>query len=244
MAFFEAGDMSQNQILRRFMTRAAGRPIKASKILIPEKIIKLKTKDKRNKLAARGRAKGKIVKFKKRMDLRVARKACDKVLKAMKTKESFLRLSCYPNSTLSISQIKGILQDWERDGWVADVVVIDYADILAPDFRMKESRDTINEMWKQMRALSQSFHCLVLTASQAAATGYKVRSLDLSHFSDDKRKRGHITGLFALNETDDEKTNNIMRIQWLAERERSFKKEVTIAGCRAIANPAMISRFI
>jgi hypothetical protein len=74
-------------------------------------------------------------------------------------------------------------------------VIIDYADILAPDVdctRLDKLEQT-NRNWQRMRRLSQERHCLVITATQAAATAYDKDSMTLKDFSDNKKKYAHVT---------------------------------------------------
>lgn len=239
VALFEVGDMSQNQIMRRLMTRAIRKPLTPQKYDYPTFIEKehgtpmcLVDFDHRETTKSVG--------------WQTALKACKKVLKTkVKSKDSMLRLSCHPNSTLTVAGIKSILQNWERDGWVPDVIVIDYADILAPPIGYKDTRDQINATWKQLRALSQSNHCLVVTATQADANSYTTNTIGRSNFSEDKRKFAHVTGMVGLNATPEEKENGITRLNWIVLRESAFSEThcCHVAGCLAIGNPAIRSTF-
>ena len=163
--------------------------------------------------------------------------------KRVKSKETYWRLSCHPNSTLTVNAIKGILAGWEREGWVPDIVIIDYADILTNENSRLDARDQINERWKQLRALSQSLHCLVLTVTQTDAAAYKTRVITRSNFSDDKRKLAHVTGMVGLNQTDEEKELGVMRLNWVVRREGAFTETtcVNVAGCLALGTPAIVS---
>lgn len=237
VAFFEVGDMSQNQIMRRFMERISKQPFYASEIRIP-KLIKV-TED---GIRIKGRAK----EFESNLDWRRAWKACKEMMKSkIKSQEPYLKLSCHPNSTLNVQGLESILLDWGRVGWTPDVIVIDYADILdlsAPGF---EGRDCINETWKKLRALSQRYHCLVVTATQSDTASYSKKTITMSNFSEDKRKAAHITGMIGINQTTKEKKMGVMRLNWVARREARYneKRCVLVAGCLDISNPAMESLF-
>lgn len=136
-----------------------------------------------------------------------------------------------PTKTLKVSDINNRLQMWEwNEGFVADVVIIDYADILAPENGNKDFRHQENEKWEGMRALSLSRHCLVITATQANAASYNVRSLGMENFSEDKRKYAHVTAMYGLNQTTKEKRNGVMRVGSILMREDDFsvEDEVTV----------------
>ena len=94
-----------------------------------------------------------------------------------------------------------------------------------------------------MRALSQDIHCLVATATQTDAASYDVDSIGMKHFSEDKRKYGHVTAMIALNQTPDEKKKEIMRLNFIVLREDEFsvRNFVHVAECRGLANPCVLS---
>lgn len=138
---------------------------------------------------------------------------------AERTRKRF-KLSCHPNNTLSVRGIEAVLDAWEQtDNFVADVVIVDYADILiADDTKIHEERHRQNNIWKALRRVSQQRHCAVITATQADADSYDRKSLKESNFSEDKRKYSHVTKFLTLNQTPEEKDEMIMRIGMMFAR--------------------------
>lgn len=137
------------------------------------------------------------------------------------------KLCTYANETLTVVEIKSLLDTWERtEGFVPDIIVIDYADILAvdPDCSRLDFRNQQNKIWQRLRSLSQQRHCLVVTATQAAASSYDKDTIRLRDFSEDKRKYAHVTAMYGLNQTDEEKKIGIMRINELVVREGDFDR--------------------
>jgi hypothetical protein len=237
VAFFEVGDLSQNQIMRRFGIRAAGRPLKPGIIKIPrlmepegdECSVDFEEREFRKPLSEKS--------------LRLARSAI--MTEKLKTKRPLLKLFTYPNCSISAAGIESVIQSLESQEWIPDLIVIDYADILAP-MAGYEGRDAINANWMKMRAISQTYHCLLVTATQANAKSYETRTLTKANFSEDHRKFAHVTGMIGLSQSDTEKIKQIIRLNWLVLREGEFvaTKCVHVAGCLGIANPAIRSIFI
>lgn len=137
-----------------------------------------------------------------------------------------LRISTHANGTLSMEQIDQILDRWYReDGFVADMILIDYADIMITqkenDFRHKQNR-----IWMDGRRLSQERNALVVLPTQADAQSYKTTTLRLSNFSEDKRKYAHVTAMYGLNQDKEnlsrEKKLGVMRVNELVIREGAF----------------------
>jgi len=137
------------------------------------------------------------------------------------------KLSSYPNETLTMAEIKSLLTLWERqEGFVPDVVVVDYADILESDLDCKNllARDQHNKIWQRLRRLSQERHCLVVTATQTDAASYEQIILTRRNFSEDKRKYSHVTAMYGLNQTEEEALIGIMRINEIVVREGHYDR--------------------
>jgi hypothetical protein len=237
VAFFAVGDMSQAQMLRRIMTRAARRPLKPGVVYIPTNIVR--EDDERHATPSH-----KKLTFDAPLSWQAARKACKEVMKRkVMSKETLFRLSTHPNSSISVSGIDAQLKVWAREGWNPDVVVIDYADILAMPDGGTEPRNQTNAAWKQLRALSQRWHCCTVTATQADASSYDTDILKKSNFSEDKRKLAHVTGLVGINQTSEEKELGVCRLNWIVRREGTYSEThcVHVAGCMAVCSPAIRS---
>lgn len=228
VAYFEAGDLSRMQLIRRFGQRILRRPKRKMRVQWPTffdgSIEGLVTEERL--LPA--------------PDPHQANRIWKKISQARK---SAIKVHDSPNSTLSMTGIRGLLQEWSQQGWVPDVVVIDYADILAPPHGVRELRDQINENWKAMRALSQQYHCLVVTATQADAGSYSAQLLRRKNFSNDRRQFDHVTGYFALNMSEEEKALGLSRLNWLKRRDEAYTEtqQLAVAGCLACGCPAVLA---
>lgn len=164
----------------------------------------------------------------------------------IKRKRGKYKLSTYYNGTLSIKEIRAVLDRWEQqDNFVPDVVLIDYMDLLVDptnEFRHKQ-----NEIWKGGRRISQERHCLVITVTQADAASYDRDTLYLQNFSEDKRKYSHVTAFYGLNQDKKgiEKQLGIMRINELLVRddEASPGRQVCVLQALQQGKPFIASFF-
>jgi len=143
----------------------------------------------------------------------------------MNTNRRF-RLSTHPNRTLTVSEMDNILDLWEReDGFVADMIVVDYVDIMASemhsDFRHQE-----NDKWMRLRGMSEKRSVLLITVTQTDSASYDVNTLSPKNFSEDKRKFAHVTAMYGLNQdrSGREKDLGIMRLNEIFIREGAFSK--------------------
>jgi len=160
------------------------------------------------------------------------KEAYRKLRKFQRAHAARFRLDSYSNGTLTTSIIRSQLNIWERkDGFIPDIIVVDYADILAPDSDAKHlsTRDQKNDIWQRLRGLSEERHCLVVTATQAAATAYDKKGLlTMKDFSEDKRQYAHVTAMYGLNQTDEEKLIGLLRINEMVVREALFTRSSAV----------------
>ncbi len=243
VAHFVVGDMSKGQILRRYAPRASGRPLWKSKPNEPTKFpvsITHVDGEKFSTVVYKERI------FKKDLEWGVAWKAFEDVaLTKVKSNKSYLKLSCHPGGSISVLGIKAKLQLWERNGWVPEVVVIDYADNLGAIDGKEETRHQVNRTWRELRSLSQEFHNLVITATQSNAAAYNTYVIKREHFSESKMKNAHVSAMLGINQCDEEKELDVTRLNFVQFREHEFNvnKCVHVAGCRSIGRIAVKSCY-
>ncbi len=232
IAFFDMGDSNIKEVGLKLGIRSSGCPKNDRLVKIPIEW------DDKNELQVREEQKTAFDSFSAFVEFR----------KILKDPHAF-RISCHKNSTCSIQDIDDILEDWARDGFKPDVIGIDYADILArpKGISAADNMAAISENWKGMRRLSQQRDCLVMTATQTKATGYKKTSglLGPEDFSGNKEKNAHVNGMLGINVSPKEKENGAGRVNWCVRREGDSNVAwyCRVAGHFAIGNPAIISKI-
>lgn len=134
-----------------------------------------------------------------------------------------LRIATYSTGTLTVEESDAVLDVWEKEGFIADVVVWDYPDIMA-ETHEKEYRHKQNRIWMGIRGITQKRKVLGIVVTQADAKAYNKLVLDLTNFSEDKRKYAHPTAFFGINHDKHgrEKEIGIMRLNTLVLREGDF----------------------
>jgi hypothetical protein len=232
VAFFEVGDMSQAQLLRRLMVRATKRPLRARRVAYP---VGLELDGAEAVPDHEHRT------YDEDLDWRTAWDAVQR--RGKRLTEPLLRLSVHANSSINVAGVVGVLDVWEREGWVPDIIVIDYADILAPPQGVQDTRDQINGTWKALRSLSQQNHTCVVTATQSDAASYTANTMSRGNFSDDRRKLDHVTAMIGINATAEEQELGVQRLNFVKRREDEYTERrcCHVAGSFALGNPAIRS---
>lgn len=247
VAYFSVGDMSIDEVQLRIFARAGRRPYvekdNQGSYIYPQ----VKTK-----IATDVSDVGKVMFRKKTFgfeDYITWEYGVRRYQKRMDGK-GVLRIVDKPSETCSVRDIESILARWRtQQDWKCDIVIIDYADILAPPAQtLKDDyRHRIDGTWKQMRKLSQDLDCCVVTATQATRFNRKEKGglLLADSISEDKRKLAHVTAMFGINPSDyeEQKFEDSARINCLARRKgRNDPNQcVYVAGCLEFSDPAMVS---
>lgn len=240
VAFFEIGDMSEKQVMKRILTRASKMPFTPQTVKKPIKIWREDEGEGRSRIEVEHEE----VEYDEVLSWHKAMAACEKITRGQK--ETRWKLSCHPMGSLSVDGMRSILLGWERDGWVPDVIVIDYADNLEPPAgKNNEFRHQTGAVWKLLRRVSQELHVCLVTATQANAASYETKVMTKSNFSETKVKLAVVTGFIGLNQTREEKEKGIMRLNWIERREAEYNEFacLNVAGCLALGRPYVVGCF-
>jgi hypothetical protein len=158
------------------------------------------------------------------------------------TRGAKLKLVCVPAYSMSVAQMGAHLDNMEYfDGFVPDVIVCDYADILRPETK-GDHRNLIDESWRALRALAQRRHCLVVTGTHSGRATF-TRDMGQADITEDIRKLNHVACMIGLNEDKDDRDAGCMRVVTLAQRHEGAGQEVTVLKCLDIGKPYLDSRF-
>lgn len=236
--YYVTGDMSQDQTLKRLWRRATRLPYRAGEISIPTGLrMEGDEGEKTVRRSGRNESKGE-------MTYPRVEEIIDKIQKKIGVEDKF-KLRVTPASSTSATDIENQIKDYIKEGWIPDVLVIDYADILKPEPHSRgfDFRHQVNETWLALRRISQQYHVCLVTATQTAATSYDADTIRKTDFSEDKRKIGHVTGMLGINQTNQEKERGIYRLNWVVLREGAWAEHQVVhtAGNLAIGCPAIVS---
>lgn len=146
-----------------------------------------------------------------------------------------------PSGVMGIDDVNNQLDMWAEDGFIADVIVLDYFELLKSDVKDKREGEILKA--QGLRSMSLQRHALVASATQSAASSYLKKSQGMEDFSETKAKLAYPTGVYALNQTREEKDRGLMRVGPIVVREDSFSitDEVTVLQDFAGGRPCLAS---
>lgn len=235
--YYVFGDMSLDEAFQRLCVRMTKKPLTACQVRIPKRI-KLTPDAAFVEFTTQKRA---------AMTLSDVIQARKKLLLSTAQTDISLRIKCEGGATVSASDIEQDVQQFAKQDFIPDVIVVDYADLLAPEPNTKhlDYRHQNNATWMILRRIALANHCLVVVATQTAATAYKARVIRKNDFSEDKRKNAHVTGMIGINQTSEEKEKGLYRLNWIVLRGGKWSESQVVwtASELALACPCFASAF-
>ena len=165
-----------------------------------------------------------------------------KSLKRMFRGGSF-KVFAEPAYSLTVESLETKLDDLVHDGFIPDVIIIDYADIMMPSDRGSELRNQLDGIWKRLRAMAQKRKAVVFTASQTNR-GAISREVEAEDIAEDIRKLAHVTSMVSISKTKYCKENSLAIFSQLAVREGEPEMRKVIATqCLALGRPVLDSHW-
>lgn len=207
-------EMSRTNMIKRTWKALSGQVVKDMEITIPYFV----------EDGEKWRIETKIIEKKASSILEVQKK--QKSLKRLFRGGSF-RIYAEPAYSLTVESLENKLDDLAYEGFYPDVVIIDYADIMAPSEK-GEYRQQIDGIWKRLRALAQKRKCAVFTASQTNR-GAISREVEAEDVAEDVRKIAHVTSMVAISKTKYCKQNKLAIFSQMAIREGEAEMRKVVA---------------
>lgn len=250
VCLFGCGDMTKQQYQQRIYSRIAFHPFRTQTnewpytIRVPSSIEVIPKK--KDGTVPVPKVEYRYLEYSGPITAEIALKKCNQFhSRIIKSSEDYLKIVCHPTFTVSALEIENEIQELIRQDWIPDVVVIDYADILAPIDTRLEHRHQINQTWMTLRRIAAEFHLLLVTATQADADSYERRTQTRRNFSDDKRKHAHVTAMIGNNQTAAEKKAGLRRFNILDKRDGQANELdcVVVGGCLDVSSPCIVSQF-
>lgn len=144
--------------------------------------------------------------------------AVDTAIKVRQAKAGRLIIHEYPSGSMSPKMLRRLIEKYRNRGVIFDLVVVDYADIMAPDFRTDNVIENSKEIYIGLRALAFEFDCAMLTATQSNREGIKAVVVKAEHVAEDYNKIRTADLVISINASDEERANGEARLYFAASR--------------------------
>lgn len=144
--------------------------------------------------------------------------AVEAKIRAAEARAAKFEMGDFPSGTLKPSQLFRVLEDYRADGIIFDLVVIDYADIMAAEYRSDSLQENLRSIYIDLRAVAFELDCAMLTATQTNRDGAKAATAKATDVGDDWNKARTVDILIGINASDAEKKAGEARLYWALSR--------------------------
>lgn len=150
------------------------------------------------------------------------------VVKKVGEKAGKLILHEYASGTFSPNMLRQLIQRYKTPGRNSDgtprppikydLVVVDYADIMAPNYRTNDPIENSKGVYVDLRAIAFEENCAVLTATQTNREGFKSAVAKAEHVAEDFNKVRTVDLMISINKTEEEAARGESRLYFAASR--------------------------
>jgi len=227
-------EMNEDPVIRRAWRGFTGLSERGGKVKIP---IFVESDDEKKEWDVSSKSVKKKV-----LDLEAVEKDQNRYLRASRGGE--LRIHTFPAYSASVQDLEDHLTNLEYyDGFVADVIITDYADLFRAESNRMDYRHQLDNIWKGHRGMAQRREALVVTGTQTGRIAME-RDAKASDVAEDMRKVAHVTGMMILNQNEREREAGVMRITVTAQREeKAFTREIVVLQQLEIGRPYIDCRL-
>lgn len=127
----------------------------------------------------------------------------------------------YPTGSMTVSDLRRLIDRYKARGIKFDLIVVDYADLMAPERVTDNAIENSKSVYVNLRGLAMQEDVAVLTATQTNRTGHKAATITAEHVAEDFNKIRIADIIISLNRTDDERAVKQCRLYFAACRNQA-----------------------
>jgi replicative DNA helicase len=143
-----------------------------------------------------------------------------KVKEFMKKAGKFI-LHEFPTGSMTVSDLRRLVERYKSRGIKFDLVIVDYADLMAPERYTDSNIENSKSVYVNLRGYAMQEDLAILTATQTNRDGYKAAVAKAEHVSEDFNKIRIADLVISINRTEEERASNQARLFFAASRNQA-----------------------
>ena len=144
----------------------------------------------------------------------------------------------FPTGTMRASDLRRLIEHYKAQGITFDLVIVDYADLMAPERVTDNVQENSKSIYVNLRGLAMEEGFACLTATQTNREGAKKAVATATDVAEDFNKIRIADVVISINKTEEERALNQARLHFAASRNQrsgfSLKIEQNIDQARFI----------
>ena len=148
-------------------------------------------------------------------------------VRAVTPKAGVFKINDFPTGSFSPSDLKRLIAWYESRSIKFDLIVVDYADIMAPDHWMSEERGNLKQIYIDLRGIAcertapDDQYPAMLSATQTNREGARATVAKATDVAEDFNKVRTADLVISINATDEEMAMNEARLFFAASRNQA-----------------------
>ncbi len=138
--------------------------------------------------------------------------AVEEAVKKMSAKAGAFKIHEFASGTLKPSQIRRLLERQRAKGLITDLLIVDYADIMGPEYRSDSQIDNMRSIYIDLRAIAFDYNLACLTATQTNREGAKSMTAKATDVAEDFNKARTVDLMLSINASEAEKAAGEARL--------------------------------
>jgi replicative DNA helicase len=118
----------------------------------------------------------------------------------------------FPPKSITTLHIKNYISKLTKKGIKPDAIIVDYINLISPTENGKNSYESIKQITESLRALSYSFECPIISATQATRSAVNTGELDLDKTSESMGLSHTVDAQFSIWTEDGDTDLGIIRM--------------------------------
>jgi len=137
----------------------------------------------------------------------------DRVSSVGRVVKSPVTFKQYPSGHPTVNSLRQFLLSWEaQNNKKVGLVIVDYADLMAPEKHYKDPRHNLNDIYVGLRGLAVELQIPLWTASQTNKDSVGAALVEGTDVAEDFRKIATADFVMSINQTDQELRRDLMRL--------------------------------
>lgn len=163
-----------------------------------------------------------------RMDANIAERAMmelgthahevEEKVAAFTAKAAPFKIVEFPTGMMRVSDLRRMIETYKAQGTIFDLVIVDYADLMAPERVTDNIQENSKSIYVNLRGLAMQEGFALLTATQTNREGAKKAVATMTDIAEDLNKVRIADILISINKTEEERALNQARLHFAASR--------------------------
>ena len=142
----------------------------------------------------------------------------DEKVEAFMAKAAPFIIHEYPTGTMRCSDLRRLIEHYKSQGIIFDFVIVDYADLMAPERATDNVQENSKSIYVNLRGLAMQEGFACLTATQTNREGAKKAVALATDVAEDFNKIRIADVVISINKTEEERALNQARLHFAASR--------------------------